>query len=487
MTAGGRFYAIVHITNEEIVRALHSIVRIGLGRAPIWAQRMLQRVNLEADSFEEGDRSHLLRPGFYWEVAKRRWLHFLLPFVLIAFAGAAAVYLWPAIYLAEGKILVQSQQIPTELVRPTVTSAAQERIEVIQQRTMTRDNLVAIADKFRLFQDKRDLMSATELVEAVKKATKIAPVDPTLDFRQRTLNQNPTIVFSVGFEYGDPQTAAQVANELVTRILNEDLRDRTSRANDTTKFLTKEVERLQAENAALDERIARLKVSESKPAGTSDKPTALGQLKAELAQKSALYSPRHPTIQALTKQIQALEQTEVAALAAKNDREKNDGAVAATLEALTAQQESLQKNLETATSKLAAARLGESLEKDQRSEKLEVIEQPTVPQRPVRPNRAKLAALSLLAAAAAGLGLAFLAEIADKSIRRSSDLFTLVDPRLIVSIPYIETASELKRRRRRIVGVLVLVVACAVGAVVAGYLLLPVDLMIARARVGLFR
>ncbi|WP_426414007.1 sugar transporter [Bradyrhizobium ganzhouense] len=445
-------------------------------------------MNLEADSFEEGDRSHLLRPGFYWEVAKRRWLYFLLPFVLIAFAGAAAVYLWPAIYLAEGKILVQSQQIPTELVRPTVTSAAQERIEVIQQRTMTRDNLVAIADKFRLFQDKRDLMSATELVEAVKKATKIAPVDPTLDFRQRTLNQNPTIVFSVGFEYGDPQTAAQVANELVTRILNEDLRDRTSRANDTTKFLAKEVERLQAENAALDERIARLKVSESKlPAGTPDRPTALGQLKAELAQKSALYSPRHPTIQALTKQIQALEQTEVAALATKSDREKNDGTVAATLEALTAQQESLQKNLETATSKLAAARLGESLEKDQRSEKLEVIEQPTVPQRPVRPNRAKLAALSMLAAAAAGLGLAFLAEIADKSIRRSSDLFALLDPRVIVSIPYIETASELKRRRRRIVGVLVLVVACAIGAVVAGYLLLPIDLMIARARVGLFR
>ena len=65
--------------------------------------------------------------------------------------------LWPPTYLSEGKILVQSQQIPTELVRPTVTSAAQERIQVIQQRTMTRDNLIAIADKFQLFPDKRTL------------------------------------------------------------------------------------------------------------------------------------------------------------------------------------------------------------------------------------------------------------------------------------------------------------------------------------------
>ena len=50
-------------------------------------------------------------------------------------------------------------------------------IQVIEQRTMTRDNLIAIADKFQLFPDKRTLMSATELVELMKKNTKFAPVD----------------------------------------------------------------------------------------------------------------------------------------------------------------------------------------------------------------------------------------------------------------------------------------------------------------------
>ena len=85
---------------------------------------------------------------------------------MIAPAALGVALLWPATYLSEGKILVQSQQIPTELVRPTVTSAAQERIQVIEQRTMTRDNLVAIADKFQLFPDKRTLMSVTELVAA---------------------------------------------------------------------------------------------------------------------------------------------------------------------------------------------------------------------------------------------------------------------------------------------------------------------------------
>jgi uncharacterized protein involved in exopolysaccharide biosynthesis len=447
---------------------------------------MLQKVEFE-DDFQplQEDRSHLLRPAFYWELFKRRWAYFLLPFVTILAVGAAGALLWPPTYHAEGKILVQSQQIPSELVRPTVTSAAQERIQVIQQRTMTRDNLIAIADKFKLFPDKRTLMSPTELVAEVKKNTKIAPVDLQLDFKQRTraAMENPTIVFSVGFEYGDAAVAAQVANELMTRILNEDLRDRTSRATDTTKFLAREVQRLQADNSALDAKIAQLRLTQGKPASSgSEQPTTLTQLKGELIQKSALYSERHPFIQSLKKQIEALEKV------AASPAPTNNGATAASLEALVAQQEGLQKNLDAASAKLAAARLGENLEKDQQSEKLEIIEQPTVPQAPVKPNRLKVLAMAFAAALFGGAGLTVLVELLDKGIRRSNDLLSVVDGQLIISIPYITTAAELRARRRRVFvffGGLVMVV---IGLLIVAYLFLPpLDLMIAKARVGLFR
>ena len=200
---------------------------------------MLQKINFEAqardedlDSFEEEvDRSYLLRPGFYWELVKRRWILFVIPVVPILVVGLAIAALWPATYLSEGKILVQSQLIPTELVRPTVTNAAQERIQVIEQRVMTRENLLAIADKFQLFPTQRSLMSPTQLVDAVKKNVKIEPFEDPLAFK-RVRSENPTIIFTVGFEYANPQAATQVANELVTRILSEDLRDRTSRATD---------------------------------------------------------------------------------------------------------------------------------------------------------------------------------------------------------------------------------------------------------------
>ncbi|MGX4803388.1 GumC family protein [Bradyrhizobium guangdongense] len=465
---------------------------------------MLQKLNFEDDfqATEQEDRGHLLRPGFYWSVFKRRWPYFVLPFVVIASAGVAGALLWPATYLSEGKVLVQTQQIPSDLVRPTVTNAAQERIQVIEQRTMTRDNLIAIADRFQLFPEKRTLMSPTELVELMRKSTKIEPVDLHLDFKQRTRAalENPTIVFSVGFLYNDPAVATRVANELMTRILNEDLRDRTSRATDTTKFLEREVQRLQSENVALDAKIAQLKlVQQARPSPLASGPDApagtLGQLKAELIQKGALYSERHPAIQSLKRQIEAMEKaatTPVAPVAGSSNTASSNGndatALAASLEALTAQQDSLQKNLETATAKLMAARLGENLEKDQQSEKLEVIEQPTVPQEPVKPNRPKVAALAFALAFAAGAGLTFLMEFSDKAIRRSSDMFSVVEFPLIVSIPYITTVAETRRHRRRIIVASVTVIAAVVGlAAIAYFFLPPLDLMFAKARVGLFR
>ena len=450
---------------------------------------MLQKVDFE-DDFQalQEDRSHLLRPAYYWELIKRRWAYFVIPFVVIASAGVGVALLWPATYLSEGKILVQSQQIPTELVRPTVTSAAQERIQVIEQRTMSRDNLVAIVDKFQLFPDKRTLMSVTELVALMKKQTKIAPVDLQLDFKQRSRLENPTIVFSVGFEYSDPAMATRVANELMTRILSEDLRDRTSRATDTTKFLAREVQKLQADNAALDARIAQLRLSQSKPAasaGTDQPATVLGQLKSELVQKSALYSDRHPFIQSLKRQIEAMEK---AVTAPVNAESGTSSGASASLDALVAQQEALQTNLDAASTKLAAAQLGENLEKDQQSEKLEIIEQPTVAQEPIKPNRPKVAALGVLLAFMAGAGLAFVVEISDKGIRRSSDIFSIVDSQLIVSIPYIVTAAEVRRRKRRIIVFILGSVLLLIGVLTGAYLFLPpLDLMIAKARVGLFR
>ena len=434
---------------------------------------MLQKASYEDDSAAGDDSpSDLLKPSFYWEIFKRRFVYLLLPLVLIVGGGAALAVILPPTYLSEGKILVQSQLIPTELVRPTVTSAAQERIQVIEQRLMTRDNLIAIIDKFQLFQAQRNLMSATQLVELMKTKTSITIINQSLSMSHRT--ENPTIVFTVGYEDSDPNLAARVANELITRILNEDIRDRTSRASDTTKFLRREVDRLQAESAAIEAKIAQAKEAQAVPAGNG--PDPLTQLKAEYAQKSAIYSDKHPLMKAMRRQIEAAEKTV--------SPPSYNGV---TLDTLQSQREAIQKNLENASAKFSAAQLGETLEKNQQSEKLEVLEQPVAPQEPIKPNRRKIMSFSLLLGLGSGAGLTFLLEILNKTIRRTADVYSIFDSHLVVSVPYIPTKQEQTRSKRRLGLLLAAVIALfALGSVLA-LLMLPWDLIIAKARVGLFR
>jgi len=446
---------------------------------------MLQKVNFDDQIFEP-DRSHLLRIGYYIDLVRRRWPCFVIPFMAIALAGATIVYLWPPTYLSQGKILVQSQQIASELVRPTVTNAAQERVQVIEQRTTTRDNLLAIMDKFQLFPEERKWMSATQVVDLMKKSTKIALVLQPLSFAKLySPNPNPTIVFTVGFEHSDPQIATQVANELVSGILSEDLRDRTSRASDTTKFLAREVQKLQAESAAIDAKIEQAKVVQARPpANSPDQPAVqLAQLKSELAQKSALYSDRHPAMQALKRQVAAMEQA-----AALHVSQAGAEGVPMGLDVLEAQQAAVEKSLEAASAKLAAARQGEALEREQQSEKLEVIERPTFPQEPIRPDRRKIAVLSFLLALIAGGSLAFLIEVTDVSIRRSSEVLGLIDSVLVVSIPYITTNAELRGRKVRSWLMVFGLIAVTVLAIVVAYPFLPpLDLIIAKAQLHIFQ
>jgi capsular polysaccharide biosynthesis protein len=97
-------------------------------------------------------------------------------------------------------------------------------------------------------------------------------------------------------------------------------------------------------------------------------------------------------------------------------------------------------------------------------------------------------ALSLLAAFAAGAGLVFLLEMLDMTIRRSTDVYSLVDSQLVVAIPYITTKSEQIQSKRRLQFVIIAGILALVAMLLVVYLVMPpLDLIIAKARVGLFR
>ncbi len=198
---------------------------------------------------------------YYATVVKRRLAYFLVPFLAISLLGIGIVLSLPKMYNSSAKILVESQQIPDSFVKATVTALAAERIEVLKQRVLTRENLLTLIDKFQLFKNRQN-SSRTEIVDLMRERISINNLDIGLGAAKKGAARGAdrlSLAFAVGFNSESPTVAAKVANELVTIVLEEDVRNRTSAANETTKFLSREAVRLSDELGKMDAILADFK------------------------------------------------------------------------------------------------------------------------------------------------------------------------------------------------------------------------------------
>ena len=192
--------------------------------------------------------------GDYISIAWRRKFQIIIPFIIVLAIAVVTVFQIPRVYQSTGTILVESQQIPTELVQSTVTSFAGERIQVLTQRIMSRQQLLEIVEKFDLYKDQSDQVSRSEILDDMRSRIVIETVGANLRGRART-----AISFTVSYEHISPILAQKVVNELITLFLDENIKSRTERAVETTEFLQKEGDRLRSKIEVMEEQIASYK------------------------------------------------------------------------------------------------------------------------------------------------------------------------------------------------------------------------------------
>lgn len=305
----------------------------------------------------------------YLSILKRRWVEMLVVASLLLLTAIAIAILLPPVYQSTGTILVESQQIPTDLVKATVTSYADERIQVIKQRVMTRDNLNRIIQKYYLYPDKIDTETTSSLIDEMREAISVELLNADASGAN---TGKATIAFKVGFEYVKPEIAHKVANELVTLFLDENVKARTERATETTEFLTEELNNLKVELEGVENKVATYKQehasalpehldlhmgmlqraeielkdldreykstqeelryldvelssanANAKAGGSANTGNPISELekaKAELERSLILYKETHPTIRALKRKIENLEKSVSAPLSASPTR-----------------------------------------------------------------------------------------------------------------------------------------------------------------------
>ena len=196
---------------------------------------------------------------FYLLRFLRRFHYFLLVAVAVAAVGLTTAAVLPPVYRAEARLLVESPQIPDDLAASTVSTGAPEALQIIQQRLLTRANLLDMAQRLQVYGTGSAagggggaaVMSPDKIVEDMRRRTQIDLPDQKAE----------AAFVSVSFAAPTGPLSAQVTNDIVTQILQENVALRTATAGQTLDFFQQEVDRLGGELSQQGGRILEFKLS----------------------------------------------------------------------------------------------------------------------------------------------------------------------------------------------------------------------------------
>jgi uncharacterized protein involved in exopolysaccharide biosynthesis len=192
----------------------------------------------------------------YLSAFKRRRANIAAIATVIFGFGLIVALAWPPTYRSAATILIEEQQIPAELVQSTVTSYAAQRIQTISQRVMTRTNLMDIVKKFDLYVDERKRETTEEILMRMRENIALDMISAEVIDPRTGRPTAATIAFSLAFLGEHPQQVQRVANELTTLYLQENIKTRSSRAQETYTFLADEAKRLGTQIEQMEKRLA---------------------------------------------------------------------------------------------------------------------------------------------------------------------------------------------------------------------------------------
>ncbi len=189
---------------------------------------------------------------------RRRTLIVLTGGVLLSLSVAVA-FLWPPVYKSMATILIEEQEIPSELVHSTISSYADQRIETIKQQVMRRTTLWKVVEQNNLYADLRRTNPVEEVVNRFTKDIAVEVISADVMNKRTQHATKATIAFTVTYQSNSPDLAQKVASELTSLFLGENLKSRERQAHEATSFLQKEAEKLSKHIGEVDEKIAKFK------------------------------------------------------------------------------------------------------------------------------------------------------------------------------------------------------------------------------------
>ena len=318
-------------------------------------------------------------------ILKDRYLLVLVPSIALAIAGVVAAFFMPTVYRSAATLLVESPQLPEDVLGEQGVDIVDQRIAKFRQQVLSRPQLIELIQKHRLYTDKRSSKSLSEIIDEMRAATKIEPVSSQL---QRSNNgRSTTVAFSLSFDYKSAAEAQAVAQDMTEQVLLLDATKSSEQAGSTVQFLTdqatalrsqiteaeKLIEQIKAQNGlalsnpgmmamggtggnfdvqiiALQRDNALLRAQRDARETAASRDPIVAAAEAELAAAQARYSADHPDIAIAKRRLREAER-----LAASNQAKQPPDTIAQQIAANDAQIDALRTMRAQELGRLASA------------------------------------------------------------------------------------------------------------------------------------
>ncbi|HYL92218.1 MAG TPA: Wzz/FepE/Etk N-terminal domain-containing protein [Alphaproteobacteria bacterium] len=189
-----------------------------------------------------------LQPREYLEIIRRRRWWIML--TAIAMSAASLVVIWrlPNIYRAETVILVDPQKVPDNYVASTVTSSIADRLATLQQEVMSPSRLKRLIDSMGLYPEMQGKGKDQAIVAKMQQAITV-----------NAEGGHNLSTFRVAYQGRNPIEVAQVANQLASMFIGENMKAREQQSSGTAEFLDNELQKTKAELEASEKELGDLK------------------------------------------------------------------------------------------------------------------------------------------------------------------------------------------------------------------------------------
>lgn len=189
-------------------------------------------------------------PVILWQ--RKYWI--IIPAIIGIMAAIAAIIMIPPVYRSNAVMLVQSPQLPTEIIGADDVDVVDRRIARIREQVTARPELIALIERHGLYDSERRSNPLSEVIQNMREAITLTPSQSSPD---NAANQK-TIAFELAFDYREPVAAQAVVQDLMNRILQLDASGNVEQAANTVQFLTDQAKGLEAQITDVQGRIAQI-------------------------------------------------------------------------------------------------------------------------------------------------------------------------------------------------------------------------------------